>query len=130
MFCRLARSTLRKPELRTDIPSVLRGDLLTSSKKTTTAAQAPTGSFLDLVREVQIHDSDFVAFPGRSLTFDTVELKTASPPLHVVIDRGVFRPPAQFTATGRLDGEIEDGAVAFVGSRCTFSHGELRKGTF
>lgn len=38
--------------------------------------------------------------------------------------------PAELEVVGRFDGEIENGTIAFVGSRCAFSHGELRNGTF
>ena len=38
--------------------------------------------------------------------------------------------PAQFEADGRIAGEIENGAIAFVGSRCTFSRGQLEEGAF
>ena len=134
IFRGLARSALRKLQLRTDIPSVMRGEVLGSK---TAAASA----FLDLVREVRIHDSAFAAFGGRPLDFgEMVEFKTASEPKsgkppRLAIDEGVFRPArsgqrAQLTVTGRLDGEIEKGSVAFVGGRCTFSHGELKDGAF
>ena len=136
IFHGLARSALRKLQLRTDIPSVARGEVLGS---TTTAASGAT--FLDLVREVRIHDSAFAAFGGRPLDFGgMVEFKTASQPrtgkpLGIAIDDGVFRPArsdqrAQLTVTGRLDGEIESGSVAFVGGRSAFSHGELKDGAF
>jgi hypothetical protein len=151
----LARSALRKLEFRTDIPSVLHGEFLdtkgaaapAASGKTPTPPTSPVPSpppgpsFLDLIREVRIHDSEFVAYGGRPLSFGTmVEFHTASQPrkgmpVRVAIVAGVFRPAregrlAQFGAVGRVDGEIENGVIAFVGSRCTFSHGELREGTF
>ena len=134
IFRGLARSALRKLELRTDIPSVVRGEVLGSKV-------AAGATFLDLVREVRIHDSAFAAFGGRPLDFgEMVEFKTASQPkagkpLRVAIDEGLFRPArgdqrAQLTVAGRLDGEIENGSVAFVGGRSTFSHGELKDGAF
>ncbi len=155
VFRGLARSALRKLDFRTDILSVLHGEILgakgvaapaatgkTPSPPTSPAPSPPPGpSFLDLVREVRIHDSEFVAYGGRPLSFGKmVEFHTASQPregtpVRVAIVAGLFRPAregrlAQFEVVGRVDGEIENGAIAFVGSRCTFSHGELREGAF
>ncbi len=146
LFRCLARSALGKLELRTDIPSVLRGDVLgakraASPDTTLSPSEPPRAAFLDLVTEVRIHDSEFVAFGGRPLSFgDMIELHTAAQPregtpVRVAITTGRFRParagtPAQVEVAGRVDGEIENGAIAFVGSRCTFSHGELREGAF
>jgi hypothetical protein len=155
VFRGLATSALGRLKFRTDIPSVLHGEFLgaegasepvvsgtTPSPPSSPAPSPPSGpSFLDLVKEVRIHDSEFVAYGGRPLSFGTmIELHTASQPrkgapVRVAIVAGVFRPAwegrvAQFGLVGRMDGEIENGAIAFVGSRCTFSHGELREGTF
>lgn len=134
IFRGLAMSALRKVQLHTDIPSVARGEILGSKTEV-------TSTLLDLVREVRIHDSAFAAFGGRPLDFgEMVEFKTASQPhtgkpLRIAVDEGVFRPARsdqrpQLTVAGRLDGEIENGSVAFVGGRSTFSHGELKDGTF
>jgi hypothetical protein len=136
IFKGLARAALRTLEFRTDMPSVLRGEILESK---TVAASA--GSFLNLVKEVQIHDSEFAAFGGRPLGFgEMVQFQTASQsntgtPLRVAVDRGIFKPvrgdqPAQLDIVGRIDGEVENGSITFVGGRSTFSHGELKKGAF
>jgi hypothetical protein len=136
IFRGLAMSALRKLDLRTDIPSVVRGEVLGSK-----TAAASGATFLDLVREVRIHDSAFAAFGGRPLALgEMVELRTASQPrtgkpVRIAVDEGVFRPAregrlAQFEVAGRLDGEVENGSVAFVGGRSTFSHGELKDGAF
>jgi hypothetical protein len=155
MFRGLATSALHKLEFRTDIPSVLHGNVLGAKGAATPAASGktpspsaspaplppPGPSFLDLVREVRIHDSEFAAHGDRPLSLGTmVEFHTASQPregrpVRVAIVAGLFRPAwegrlAQFEVVGRVDGEIENGAIAFVGSRCSFSHGELREGTF
>ncbi len=155
LFRCLGNSALRNLELRTDIPSVMHGDILgvkgaatpaptgkTPPPETSPASPpAPGPSFLDLVKEVRIHDSEFTAFGGRPLSLGTrVELRTASQPeegkpVRVAIVAGLFRPargdrPVEFGVAGHVDGEIESGAIDFVGSRCTFSHGELRQGAF
>ncbi len=145
LFRGLARSALRKLELRTDVPSVMRGEVLGAKGASTPApsgaARPPGPSFLDLVSEVRIHDSEITAYGGRPLSFsDLVELHTAAQPrdgspVRLAITKGLYRPPrdgqpAQLEVVGRVDGEIEDGAVALLGSRSTFSHGELRGGTF
>jgi hypothetical protein len=136
IFKGLARAALRKLELRTDIPSVMRGDILESK-----AAATSTDTFLSVVREVHIHDSEFVAFGGRALGFgEMVQFQTAlqpetATPLRVAVDRGIFQPgradqPAQLDIVGRIDGEVENGSTTFAGGRSTFSHGELKKGAF
>jgi hypothetical protein len=92
IFRGLAMSALRKLDLRTDIPSVVRGEVLGSK-----TAAASGATFLDLVREVRIHDSAFAAFGGRPLALgEMVELRTASQPrtgrpVRVAVDEGVFR---------------------------------------
>lgn len=155
VFRGLVRSALRKLELRTDIPSVMRGEILkargaaapasparTPSPLTSPASSPVSGStFLDLVNEVRIHDSEVVAYGGRPLSFGSlIELHTASlpsegMPVRVAIVEGRFRPArddrlAQVEVVGRVAGEIENGVIAFVGNRCTFSHGVLEEGSF
>jgi hypothetical protein len=132
IFRTLAKPALRRLDVPTDIRSLLRGDIVSSKKSADTE-----GGFLDLVREVHINDSEFVGFGGYPLSFgEMVELQTDThAPVRAAINRGTFRParsgsPAQFEVDGRIDGKIEDGAIAFVGSRCTFSRGELREGRF
>ena len=151
-------SALRKLQFRTDIPSVMRGEVLASSTAAagkapspaaptsplaeTTPAPAPGGpSFLDLVQEVRVSDSALIAFPGKPLTFgEMVRFETASGgsgefPMRVTVDRGIFKPghsgaASKIDVEGRIDGEIEDGAVGFGESHSTFSRGELRGGTY
>ncbi|MDD5564609.1 MAG: hypothetical protein PHQ91_12930, partial [Thermoanaerobaculaceae bacterium] len=155
VFRGLATSALRKLEFRTDILSVLHGNVLgakgvaapaardRNSSSPTASAPAPPRrpAFIDLVSEVRIHDSEFVAYGGRPLSlgamieFHTASQPRAGTPVHVAIAAGVFRPARegrleQFGVAGRVDGEIENGAIAFVGSRCAFSHGELTGGAF
>jgi len=134
IFRTLARPALRRLDVPTEIGSILRGEILSSEK----SAGAPNTEFLELVREVHINDTEFEAFAGYPLQFGgLLELETAASgkPVRAAIDRGTFRPPrdgqpAQFEADGRIDGEIENGAVAFVESRCAFSHGQLEHGAF
>ena len=150
IFRGVAMSALSKLEFRTDIRSVLRGDLLVSKSSAGTPAPTPTPSageaaagpsFLDLVREVRVRDSELVAFPGKPLAFGEVaQFRTATGaaaklPLRVSVDKASFRPShgeaaSHLDVEGRLEGQIENGAVGFVGSRSTFSHGELRGGSF
>ena len=136
IFHGLAMSALQNLHLHADVPSVVRGEVLESKSAETSGA-----TFLDLVREVRIHDSEFTAFGGRPLEFgEMVEFRTAVQPMtgkfpRVAVDEGVYRPArsdqrAQLTVSGRLDGEVENGSVAFVGGRSTFSHGELKDCAF
>ncbi|HMC22815.1 MAG TPA: hypothetical protein VKL19_13270, partial [Thermoanaerobaculia bacterium] len=129
VFRTLARPALRRLDVPTDIGSILRGEILTSEKST----GAPNTAFLDLVREVHINDTEFEAFAGYPLQFGgLVDLETAisGKPVRAAIVNGTFRPPRDFEVDGTIDGEIENGVVAFVGSRCTFSHGQLERGAF
>ncbi|HKD11052.1 MAG TPA: hypothetical protein VKE50_03215, partial [Thermoanaerobaculia bacterium] len=155
IFRGIAMSALRKLQFRTDIPSVLRGDVLGSSSSKPTAVKTPTPgpalaaaptptpgpSFLDLVREARVHDSEFVAYGEKPLGMgDLVRFQTAAAPkggvpLKVTLDKGSYIPgrdgaPAQIDASGALEGEIENGAVGFGESHSTFSSGELRGGKF
>ena len=159
IFRGIAMSALRKLHFNTDIPSVLRGDVLGSStaKPTKEKAPAPTPtpavaaagaptptpgpSFLDLVREARIYDSEFVAYGGKPLgmgdmvRFQTAVKPKAGVPLKVTLEKGSFVPgrdgaPTQFDASGNMEGEVENGAVGFGESNATFSNGELKGGKF
>ena len=160
IFRGVATSALQKLELKTDIPSILRGEVLASRTAPpgkgappptpTPPSEAPPPpatppspgpSFLDLVREVRVTDSAIVAYAGRPLALgDMVRFQTGSGtetgfPLRVTVDRGTFRPgrggaPAQLDIGGRVDGEVQNGAIAFGDSRGTFSRAELRAGTY
>lgn len=136
IFHGLAMSAISKLELRTDIPSILRGEVL--GPKTSDSSVAP---FLNLIAEVRIFDSDLVAFGGRPLRFgEVLEFVTAARPLsgmplRIAVQSGVFQPargerPARFDVAGRIEGEIENGSAAFVGGRTAFSRGELKGGAF
>jgi hypothetical protein len=160
LFRGLARSAVNRLQLRTDLPSVMRGEILSSSttkaKKAgvpaptpTPAPQAAAGptpapgpSFMTLVKEARVLDTEFVAYGGRPLGFgDLVHFETAANPksgvpLKVAIDKASFRPgqgegaAPTITASGRVEGEVENGEVGFGESHSMFSHGELKNGTF
>jgi hypothetical protein len=162
IFHGLAMSAVRKLEFRTDIPSVLRGEILapkpaapakkgapppraspTPEAAASVPAPSPTPgpSFLDLVAEARVSDSEFVAFAGKPLGVgEMVRFQTAShpqggTPLRVSLDKASYVPargdaPARIDAAGRIDGEIENGAVGFGESHSTFSTGELKGGKF
>ena len=157
IFKGVAMGALKKLQLNTDIPSVLRGEILGTKTPTpppgaappaptpvpaVAAAPTPAGpSFLDLVDEVRIKDSAIVAFPGKPLALgEMVRFQTASHaqgefPLRVTVDQGKFRPghaggAAKIELEGRVDGEIENGALAFGGAHAAFDRGELRGGTY
>lgn len=123
MFRTLAKPALHRLDVTTDIGSLLRGQILNSKK------DSGDGQFLTLVRSVRIFNSEFEAFAGYPITFtDLMELETTS--LRLAIDKATFTPPARFEVEGRLDGEIQNGAVSFVGSRSTFTRGVLQRGAF
>ncbi|HLJ73305.1 MAG TPA: hypothetical protein VKU62_01875, partial [Thermoanaerobaculia bacterium] len=86
-------------------------------------------ALLSLVRDVNIHDTEFEAFSGYPFAFGTlIDFDTKA--LHVAIDKATFTPPSRFEADGRIDGEIDNGSAAFLGNHARFSRGQLRSGTF
>jgi hypothetical protein len=148
IFGGVARSAVGKLELKTDIPSVLRGEMLGAKKPEPAAAAtvpppaAPPGrSFLDLVREVRVQELTLTAFEGKAIAFPPfIDLTTASAPrqgeaLAIVIAKGVFRPgrggaPAEYDFPGRFEGEFEKGSMEFGNDRAAFSRGRISGGTF
>ena len=155
IFGGIARSAVRKMEFHTDIPSVVRGEIL-GGKKTpsappaagaptpapgTGAPAAPGPSMMDLVDEVRLYDLKVTAFPGRPMRLRPfVEFDTASHPVSgeamvFSIDKGTFRPgrsgaPSFLEFSGHLDGEIENGVMEFEQNRSTIAHGRLTGAAF
>jgi hypothetical protein len=160
IFGGIARSVVRRLQLRTDIPSVLQGEIF---GRTTPEAQAPraspppeatgesaasapaTGvpepSFLDLVTEVRILDMTMTAFEGRALALQPfLEFRMplhpqGGEPMRLTIDKGVYRPGRNGVTdfldfACRLDGEIEDGTMTFGRDRSSIAHGRIQGGSF
>jgi hypothetical protein len=159
IFGGIARSAVGKLELRTDIPSVLKGEIL-GAKKTTPAATpppgptptpppvpagapppAPTPSFMDLVREVRLNDMVVTAYGGRRMVlrpfvaFDTAANPTSGDAMKVSVEKAIFRPGHGGAAnyvelSGHLDGEIENGEMEFEANEVTIAKGQIRKAEF
>ncbi len=146
IFGGLARSAVGKLELKTDVASVLKGEILGAktprpAPSATPAPAAPAGpSFLDLVREVRVLELTLTAFEGKPIAFATfIDMTTASPhqgeALSVSVEKGVFRPghqgaPATYDFPGRLDGDFERGSMEFGDDRAVFSRGRISGGSF
>ena len=147
IFGGIARSAVGKLELRTDIPSVLKGEILGAKKPTPAPGAppaptpAPTPSFMDLVREVRLNDMVVTAYGGRRMAlrpfvaFDTAAHPASGDPMKVSIEKAVFRPGHGGAAnyvelSGHLDGEIENGEMEFQASRVLIAKGQIRKGEF
>lgn len=158
IFGGIARSAVRKMQFRTDVPSVLKGELFGAKKPTpapgaapgleTTPAPPPAGSppsptpsFMELVEEVRIHDVKLTAYAGREVAFEPfVSFHTASQPASgeatkLTIESGLFRPgrngaPNYVELAGHIDGEIEDGQMSFDKNRCVIAKGRLDGGAF
>jgi len=160
VFGGIARSAVRKLQLRTDIPSVLKGEIFGGTKPAEqapragpspeatgeSAASAPAAgvtepSFLDLLTEVRILDMTMTAFEGRTLALRPfLEFRTPShpqggEPMRLTIDKGVYRPGRNGVTdfldfACRLDGEIEDGTMEFGRDRSSIVHGRLQGGSF
>ena len=159
IFGGIARSAVGKLELRTDIPSVLKGEIL-GAKKSTPAPGAPspsptptpapaaaapgatpTPSFMDLVREVRLNDMVVTAYGGRRMVlrpfvaFDTAAQPASGEAMKVSIEQAIFRPghggaPNYVELSGHLDGEIENGEMEFQANRVTIAKGHIRGAAF
>jgi hypothetical protein len=157
IFGGIARSAVRKLEFRTDMPSVMKGEIL-GGKKSTPAATPPGAtptpvpvpgaplptpppSFMDLVKEVRIDDMEVTAYGGKPLVLRPfVAFYTASQPasgdaMKVTLRKGVFRPgrdgaPNFVEFDGTVDGEIENGEMEFQANRCTIARGHIRGAEF
>ena len=118
IFGGIARSAVGKMELRTDIPSVLKGEILGGKKPPAAAAPSPevppavtpvpapapgpaptpAPSFMDLVREVRINEMVVTAFEGKSMylrpfvAFDTASHPQSGEAMKVSLRKGIFRP--------------------------------------
>ena len=120
IFGGIARSAVRKMEFRTDIPSVLKGEILGGTRASPTPAPSPgvppavtpppaaapaagpaptpAPSFMDLVREVRINEMVVTAFEGRPMnlrpfvSFDTASSPQSGEAMKVSLRKGVFRP--------------------------------------
>jgi hypothetical protein len=153
IFGGIARSAVRKMEFRTDVPSVLKGEILGGKRETPPAAPppaaepavgpppAPPPSFMDLVDEVRLRDIKMTAFAGRPVAFAPfVAFHTASQPVSgeamtLTIEKGTFRPgrgdaPSFIELFGHLDGEIENGEMEFEKNKCVIAKGRVRGGAF
>jgi hypothetical protein len=121
VFGGIARAAVRKLPLNTDIPSVMKGEIIGAKKEpaasptpapsptpppTETPApgpapapsSAPTPSFMDLVREVRINEMVVTAWPGKTMALRPfVAFETAAQPkggeaMKVSVEKGIFRP--------------------------------------
>ncbi|HEX4441818.1 MAG TPA: hypothetical protein VH854_17215, partial [Thermoanaerobaculia bacterium] len=159
IFRGIARSAVAKLQLHTDIPSVLKGEILGAKKATPGATPppaptptpppavaggpppSPTPSFMDLVHEVRINDMVVTAYGGKRMflrpfvAFDTAANPAGGEAMKVSIEKATFRPghdgaPNYIDVSGRLDGEIENGEMEFEQNEVTIARGEIRKATF
>ena len=152
IFGGIARSAVGKMEFRTDIPSVLKGEVFGGKRATPPPAAtptpvpsgpppAPTPSFMDLVREVRINELVVTAFEGHRMNlepfvvFDTAAHPQSGEAMKVSVEKGVFRPgrdgaPTFVEFAGRLDGEIENGEMEFQKNKCAIARGRIRGGEF
>ncbi len=147
IFGGIARSAVKKMEFRTDIPSVLKGEILGGKKTAPSEAPAPAPapaagpSMMDLVDEVRLFDLRVTAFPGRPMRLRPfVEFDTASHPasgeaMVLSIEKGTYRParggaPSFVEFSGHLEGEIENGVMEFEANRSTISRGRLAGAAF
>ena len=153
IFGGIARSAVGKLELRTDVPSVLKGEILGGKKSAAPPTPVPDGgqapgpllpptrAFTDLVREVRIHKVTLTAFPDRPVALEPfLSFRTAAQPvsgeaMRLDIEKGILRPgrggaPNYVEFSGHIDGEIENGQMQFDKNTCTISKGRLKGGAF
>jgi hypothetical protein len=152
LFRGVGMSAVKKMKLRTDLPSVFRGDIVVHEEKSNSgSASSPPApaksradsapppaagpSLFDLVRSIDITDSSLEAFPDRTLAFEPVfRLRTApsGSAARVSIARATYVParagePSRLDLDGEVEGSFVDGAMAYSGERLSFSSGELRR---
>jgi hypothetical protein len=152
LFRGVGMSAVRKMKLKTDLPSLFRGDIVVHEEKPAgkvapapsagnaapppSAAPPPAGpSLFDLVLSIEIDDSTLEAYPGRPLAFDPMfRLRTApaGAPVQVSIARALYRPARPGEASrldldGGIEGSFVDGSLAYSGERLAFSSGELKR---
>jgi hypothetical protein len=157
IFGGIARSAVRKMEFRTDIPSVLKGEILGGKKAAPAlpppgapppgapppgaAPPSPAPTMMDLVDEVRLSDLKITAFPGKNMRLRPfVEFETASHPksgeaMALTIEKGTYRPargskPTFLEFSGHLEGEIENGVMEFEENRTTIARGRLAGASF
>jgi hypothetical protein len=152
LFRGVGMSAVRKMKLKTDLPSLFRGDIVVHEEKPAgkaapapsagnaapppSAAPPPAGpSLFNLVLSIEIDDSTLEAYPGRPLAFDPMfRLRTApaGAPVRVSIARALYRPARPGEASrldldGGIEGSFVDGSLAYSGERLAFSSGELKR---
>src|SRR5262245_24131745 len=156
IFGGIARSAIGKLAIRTDIPSVLKGEILGPKKATPAAGApppaptptpppgrpppAPTPSFMDLVKEVRLNDMVVTAYAGKRMVLRPfVAFDTAANPsgeaMKFTIEKGIFRPghnggPNYIELAGQFEGQIENGEMEFQENRVTIAKGEIDKASF
>jgi hypothetical protein len=152
IFGGIARSAVKKMEFRTDIPSVLKGEIFGGKKPAPsgepapppapgTSPAGPAPSMMDLVDEVRLFDLRVTAFPGKPMRLRPfVEFDTASHPqsgeaMTLSIEKGTYRPgrngaPSFVEFSGHLEGEIENGVMEFQENRSTIARGRLAGASF
>ena len=153
LFRGAGMSAVRKMKFRTDLPSVLRGDIFVSEAKpagsgappTPTPAPAappppappatPGPSLFDLVETIEIGPSSLSAYPGRELSIEPLfHLETAATgeAVRLAIAHAVYRPeragvPSRLDLEAELEGAFGAGGMAYEGERLAFSSAALRK---
>jgi hypothetical protein len=141
----VAMNALRHVRFKTELPSLMRGDVMEGAGGPAAASPSSpgAGSFGDLLREARLRRSFLRAFPGRRMAFgDRVSFRTApasakARPVTLTIESAAFRPPqphgdapAAFEIVGGIAGDVEQGSLSFPGSRAEFSSGRLEGGRF
>lgn len=155
LFGGVAKKQLAKVRFRTEVPALLRGELLADEEPARPSPAAPPSAppvpppvsapaapskgaaFLRLVDQVRVVDSEIAAFPGRELEFgEVLRFTTASePPIRLRIREAVFHPeetagiPA-YRLEGSLSGGFENGTILWEKDRVLFSRGTLDAGSF
>ena len=148
IFRKTAMKAVRKMRFHEDLASLFRGQILLPAENAPAPAGAPPAagappveekkgpSLFDLVKTLEIRDSELTAFGGRRLSFEPVIAFATAPSkeeaLRVKLDSLAWSPArgeeaSEFAIDASFDGDLADGSLAFHGDRLEFSRGRLQQ---
>lgn len=151
IFRGTAMKAVRKMRFQDDLASLFRGEILVPEEAAPPAVAAKAGrqtstappaaekkgpSLFDLVRTLEIRNSELTAFGGRRLSFEPVIVFAAAAAkgdaLRVKLDSLSWSPArgnteSELAMDAAFDGNLAGGGMSFHGDRLAFSRGRLQE---